>query len=110
MVAQYYNNYSNTTNFSDTTVRLTLTAGNAQSVVLPVTPNNSYQVLFEYASNANVFVGLNSAATVPAPNAQETGGKVEFKPCKRFAQGGDTLSFITPDATAYVGISIRSLG
>lgn len=109
MVATYYNNYDNTTNFSDTTFRLTLTANNAQAVTLPTSTNNSYQVMFEYASNANVFVGLNATATVPAPNTQETGSQIEFKPAKRFVRGGDTLSLITPDATAYVGISLRAL-
>ena len=33
----------------------------------------------------------------------------EFKPKKRYVRGGDVLQLITPDATAYVGVTLRQI-
>ena len=109
MAVQYYNNYDDTMNFSDVTPRMTLTAGVELTVTVPGTALNNYSALFSYASNSNVFVGYNATAAVPANDTVVTVGRVEFKPERRFVVGGDVLHFITPDATAYVGVSFRAI-
>ena len=110
MAVQIYNNYEDTTNFSDVTPRITLTASTEVTYTVPGTDIDNLQALFSYASNSNVFVGYNATAAVPSPNNTVVStGRVEFKPMKRFVKGGDVLHFITPDATAYVGVSFRAL-
>lgn len=109
MAVQYYNNYVDTTNFSDVTPRMTLTANTELTYTVPGEATDNLQAIFAYASDANVFVGYNATASVPANNTVVTSGRVEFKPKKRLVVGGDVLHFITPDATAYVGVSFRKL-
>ncbi len=54
-----------------------------------------------------------TAAIVPGAGTKSGQQYNEFRPgndgSQRYANGGQTISFITPDATAYVGISLRSL-
>lgn len=109
MTAQYYNNYEDTTNFSDNPSRLALATNVEQTITVPGNSSQKMQALFEYASNSNVFVGYNITATVPLAGTTDDVGSIEFKPKKRFVKGGDTLSLITPDASAYCGVSFRSL-
>jgi hypothetical protein len=72
-----------------------------------------YQVRFSYNSTANVFIGLNATAATPGAGLQTTTSYLEYRPgsdgSKRYAKGTDVLSFITPDAAAYVGITIEKL-
>ncbi len=109
MAVQYYNNFVDTTNFSDVTPYMTLKAGVVVTYTVPGTATQNLQALFSYASNSNVFVGYNSTPTTPADSTVTTTGRVEFKPIKRVVVGGDVLSFLTPDTTAYVGVSFRAL-
>lgn len=109
MAVQYHSNFDGTLNFSDVTPRVSLLQNAAVSYTVPGTAEQNYQVLFDYASSANVYVGYNTAALVPAAGTVQTAGRIEYKPCKRFVKGGDVLSFITPDATAFLGLSLRSL-
>lgn len=109
MVAQYHNNYIDTTNFSDTTSRMTLTTGVAQTVTVPGDSSNKLQAIFGYASDSEIMVGYNEAPTVPANDTVIDTGRVEVNPIKRFVKGGDVLHFMTPDATALVGVSFRAL-
>jgi hypothetical protein len=109
MVAQYANNYEDTTNFSDTTIRLALTDGAELTYTVPGNAENRYQALFGFSSNATIYVGYNSTAAIPADNTLVSTGRVEVNPQKRFVNGGDVLSFVTSDATAGVGVSLRAL-
>lgn len=109
MTISYNANYLETMPFSDTCVQLNLAANAAQSYTVLGTPEQYFQAYFEYASNSNVFVCNNATATVPAGGTHTTQPYNEFKPEKRYVRGGDVLSFITPDATAYMGMSLRQL-
>lgn len=109
MASVYYNNYVDTTNFSDVTPRMALRAGAPLSYTVPGTSAQSYQAIFSFTADANVFVGYNTTATVPVQDEVTTGGSLEFRPIKRFVKGGDVLSFVTPDPIAYIGFSLRSL-
>jgi hypothetical protein len=109
MAIPYASSYDGTLPFSDTCVQLTLTANNVQTSTIPGTGDKKYTVLFSYNQNQTVFVGKNTTPVLPAPNAQGTQQYVEYKPERRYVVGGDVLSFITPDATSYMGFSIRAI-
>jgi hypothetical protein len=109
----YNNNFHDTTTFSNTTVQMALATGVAQTYTLPGVETDKYQVRFAYASTSNVFVGWNATAATPGAGLQTTTSYLEFRPggdgSKRYANGADVLSFITPDADAYVGIALELL-
>jgi hypothetical protein len=110
MAIQYYRNHGETTAISDVSPYMTLVANAVLTYTVPGSSTTQYQVLLSYASNSNVFVGLNATPTVPAAGTIIAAGRfIEFKPCERYVKGGDVLSFITPDATAYVGLSLRTV-
>ncbi len=109
MTIPYNANYIETMPFSDTCLQLNLAASTAQSWTVPGTSNQFFQAYFEYASNSNVFVCNNGVATAPGGGAHTTQQYNEFKPKKRYVRGGDVLSFLTPDTTAYMGVSLRQL-
>ncbi len=110
MTIQYNANYIETMPFSDTCWQVSAATDTSQSITVPGSATMQYQAYFEYASNSNVFVRLNSAPTVPVSGASGTEAYSEFRPVKRYVKGGDVLHFITPDvAGAYVGVSLRKL-
>jgi hypothetical protein len=109
VAVQYYNNYVDTTNFSDVTPRMALRAGSPLTYTVPGVSSQAFQVIFSFNAEANVFVGYNTTAAVPVQDEVTLGGFVEFRPLKRFVKGGDVLSFATPDPVAYIGFSLRSL-
>lgn len=107
MTSQYYNNFVDTTNFSDTGETFILVANTAQSYTVPGNNQFKYQVIFGFNASANLYVGLNVVPVIPADGGSASGRFVDFRPLKRFVQGGDVLNFITPDATLNFGISLR---
>ena len=109
MSAKYYNNNQDTTNFSDTECNLFLSANTVVSYTVPDNNGLPVQALFSYASNSNVFVGYNVVPVIPTVNVPNTTSGEEYKPIKRFVNGGDVLNFISPDAATYMGVSFRSL-
>ena len=111
MTIQYNENFNGTMPFSDVTVPVSLTTNLEQTYTVPGAATIKYQALFAYTEASNVFIRLNGtgAATVPAPNTAIQAQYMEFRPEKRYVQGGDVLHFITPDATQYVGVSLRQL-
>lgn len=111
MTISYNENFNGTLPFSDVTVPVSLTTNLEQTYTVPGAATIKYQALFSYNSTSNVFVRLNGtgAATVPAPNTATEAQYMEFRPDRRYVQGGDVLHFITGDATGYVGVSLRQL-
>jgi len=109
MAIRWTSSFGNTLAFSDVTATMALAAATPLSFTVPGTGDQKFTVLFEYASNSNVFVGNNVTAAVPNTGTIGATRYIEFKPACRYAIGGDVLSFITPDTTAFVGISIRSI-
>jgi hypothetical protein len=106
----YNANYIETMPFSDTCKQFNLATNTAQSWTIPGTSEQYYQAYFSYASNSNVFVCNNAAATSPGGGANTAQPYNEFKPIKRYVRGGDVLSVISPDtAGAYVGVSLRQI-
>jgi hypothetical protein len=109
MTTQYNENYDGTMPFSDNCAQVGMSANSAQTVTVPGTSMMQYQALFSYNSTENVYVGLNATPTISVPGSVGTQAYSEFRPEKRYVKGGDVLHFITPDTTAYCGVSFRQL-
>jgi hypothetical protein len=115
MTTLYNSNFHETMPFSDTCAQFNLGANAEQTMTVPgapITPGKppkQFQALFSYNSTANVFVSINETPIVPTlgtPGDQKTS---EFRPEKRYVNGGDVIHIITPDTSAYVGVSLRDL-
>lgn len=109
MAIKYNANYIETMPFSDVCLQLSLAANTPQSFTVPGLAGQQFQAYFEYNCTANVFVCNNGTAAAPGGGAQTTQQYNEFKPKKRYVKAGDVLSFVTPDAVAYMGISLRQI-
>lgn len=109
MTIQYNSNYIETLPFSDVCKQFNLSSTVAQSWTVPGNATQKYQAYFEYNQSSNVFVCKNGTAASPASGTNTSQQYNEFRPKKRYVQGGDVLSLITPDTNAYVGISLRQL-
>lgn len=109
MAIPYNANYIETMPFSDVCAQFNLAASTPQSFTIPGPTGSQYQAYFEYASNSNVFVRNNATASAPGGGAQTSQPYNEFKPKKRYVTAGDVLSLVTPDPTAFVGLSLRQI-
>lgn len=109
MAIQWNSNFNETMPFSDVNAQVSLSTNNEQTWTVPGNSNTKYQALFSYTYNANVFVALNGAVTIPTVNSVGSEQYCEFRPEKRYVNGGDVLHFKTSDAAQYVGVSLRQL-
>ena len=109
MTIAYNENYKGTLPFSDTAIQVNCALNVAQTYTVQGLVTAQYQAYFEYASNSNVFIAKNATPVIPASGTVGTQPYSEFKPAKRYVSGGDVLHFITPDANAYIGVSLRKL-
>ena len=113
MAIMWNSNFDQTIPFSDVCAQVALGAAVEQSFTVPGVATTKYSARFGYNSTSNVFVRLNTAPTTPGAASVTTQPYSEFRPgddgSQRYVQGGDVIHFITPDATAYVGVSLRQL-
>lgn len=109
MTVPFHQSFGEAINFSDTCEQFALATGDAQTYTLPGTNSKKYRLEFSYISTSNVWVGYNVAATVPGAGSKTSTSALEFRPGIRYAIGGDVISLITPDASAYVGISVLGI-
>ena len=109
MAIAYNSNYNETMPFSDVCVQIGLGAAVEQTYTVPGAPTTQYQAYFSYNQSSNIFVRLNGVPTSPASGSVTTQQYSEFKPIKRYVKGGDVIHFITPDASAYAGVSLRQI-
>lgn len=113
MATKYSSNFDGTVPFSDTCAQVALQANVAETYTLPGASTVSYSLRFAYTYNSNVFIRLNAAPTTPPAGTTTEEPNSEFRPgsdgSKRYAHGGDVIHMVTPDATAYVGISVIQL-
>jgi len=102
--------------FSDTKYDTTLAANVEQTLAVPniVTggyPRNStnptWLAIFSYQPGAAVWVANNATATVAGVAFATTDS--ELNPACREVKSGDTLHFITADATAILGVTFYAL-
>lgn len=109
MTIAYNANYIETMPFSDTAVQVNCGSNVEQTFTVPGTQTMQYQAYFEYNDVSNVFIRLNATPAIPSSGSVGTQQYNEFRPKKRYVRGGDVIHFITPDATAYIGVSLRQL-
>ena len=109
MAAPFHQSFGLAINFSDTCEQIALATGVAQSYTVPGTGNQKFRLEFSYISTSNVWVGYNVTAATPAAGTKTALTALEFRPDVRYAIGGDVISLITPDAAAYVGISVLGI-
>lgn len=109
MAIQYNSNYNETMPFSDTAIQVACTANTEKTFTVPGAATIQYQAYFEYICTSNVFVCLNAVPTIPPGGTVGTQQYNEFRPKKRYVKGGDVIHFITPDTSAYIGVSLRQL-
>lgn len=102
-------NYIETMPFSDTCIQVACGTNVEETWTVPGPETSEYQAYFEYNSISNVFICKNAAPTIPSAGTVGEQQYNEFRPKKRYVKGGDVLHFITPDASAYIGVSLRQL-
>lgn len=104
----YVSSYDVTTPFADDCGQFALATNTVQTYTVPGS-QKKFSCIFTYNDNQNVFVSLNVTATVPGAGLNTATRRLEFKPAKHYVQSGDVLQFITPDASAYVGIALLEI-
>jgi hypothetical protein len=113
MAIQYNSNFDKTIPFSDVCAQVALVANTEETFTVPGAATAKYSAHFAYTSTSNVFVRTNATPAIPAGGTVGVEQYNEFRPgddgFQRYVQGGDVIHLITPDATAYVGISLRQL-
>lgn len=113
MAILYNSNYDVTLPFSDVSAQLALLANAELTYTVPGNATTHYSCHFSYNSTSNVFIRKNATVGIPAAGTITQEPYNELKPgfdgSQRYVNGGDVLHFITPDVSAYVSISLRSL-
>ncbi len=110
-MTKYASNFDGTRPFSDMAAQITLVTTTEQTYTVPGTSDQKYRAKFEFAANANVYVGLNVASASPAAGTNTTTANLEFRPSEpKYVKGGDVIHFSTPDtAGASAGISLLAI-
>lgn len=93
--------------FSNNNQNTDLATGVAQTFTVPGDSFSEWEAIFSYEPGSRVWVAYNTTATVPGGSVANTASCL--LPCVRTVRGGDTISCITPDASAEVGISYYAL-
>lgn len=109
MTISYNSNYIETMPFSDTCIQVGCNANVEETWTVPGTDTMQYQAYFSYNCTSNVFVGKNITPAIPSLGTVGEQSYNEFRPKKRYVKGGDVLHFITPDTSAYIGVSLRQI-
>lgn len=113
MAIAYNSNYDLTIPFSDVCIQFALATNASDSFMVPGPATTTYSMRFGYTENSNVWVRLNAAPTTPPAGTATAEPYSEFRPgadgSQRYVNGGDEVHFITSDASAQVGISLRQL-
>lgn len=113
MSTPYNTNYDLTMPFVDDCAQIALGVGVEETYTVPGATAQKYSVRFTYTSTSNVFVRLNDTPAIPGGGSVATEPFNEFRAgedgSQRYVKGGDVIHFITPDATAYVGIRLMAI-
>ena len=109
MATLYNNNYHITSPFSDTCFQIACQANVEQTITIPGDSSVKYQAVFAYIDTSNVFVCKNATPVIPLGGSVGTQPYNDFRPEKKYVNGGDVIHFITPDTIAYIGVSLLQL-
>lgn len=105
----FVSSFNETTPVSQAAAQVSLGVGVAETWTVPGDGNKKYSAIFGYNGSSNIFVGFNTTAAVPSAGTVTTLTRVELCPDKRYVIGGDVLTFITPDTTAYMSVSLLAI-
>lgn len=86
----------------------TITGGSATSITVP----SNYQVwiaVFSYQPGTNIWVDLTGAVAAIPVGATLTGTTAELNPASRTVYAGNTISMITDNTSADVGVSLYAV-
>lgn len=99
MTTPYQNAYNNTMPFSDNAPTVALAANTELTYTVPGNSSLRYRVSFSWAYNSNVWVSVNSTASIPTPGTINSSSTQEYRPgadgSARYVRGGDVLHFIS---------------
>lgn len=109
MSIPYTSSYEGTLGFTGIAPNMSLAMNTELTYTVPGESKQKYVATFGYKDNQMVYVAVNATATIPTAGTLDTASVAEPKPYQRFVKGGDVLSFITPDATADCGFSLRTI-
>lgn len=107
----YVSSFDETKPFSQAAGQICIASGTAKSYTVPGASNKKYRAEFNCPSTANIFIGYNVTPTVPSSGTVNTSSQEEFvrSGMARYVFGGDVLSFITPDTTQYLSVSLLAI-
>lgn len=108
MAIKYADNF-NAGPFSDVCAQIALATGVDRPYTVPGAATDKYVMTLTYTFDSNVFVTKDAVAATPGAGLMTVVPYGEFRPERRYVNGGDVMHFITPDASAYVGLSLMSL-
>ena len=110
MVTKYVTSYGGTIPFTEVCAQTQLSVNNVQTYTVPGTNADGYIATFRIRSDVDVYVGYNATPTLPSANSVTTQSSVELiNPGNQYyVRGATVLSFLTPEATAYVTVSLRA--
>ncbi len=89
--------------FTDVNMSTMLSQDTLQNFTIP-SDFSKWIAVFSYSTGANVFIASNVDAEVPGSSFSQTAS--QLSPATRLVRSGDVLSFITPDTTAIVSVSL----
>lgn len=85
-----------------------LASGVAQTLATVPGNYSEWIAIFSYESGSNPWVAINDTAELPTGTAGSINS--ELRPTAVQLQAGDTISVITNDTTAEVGVKLYALG
>lgn len=113
MAVDFNSNFDETVPWTNDCAQFALATGVALTYTVPGSANTRYSMLLTYNETSNIFVGYNVTAVTPGAGTVTTTPNIEYRPgddgTKRYVSAGDVISFITPDASAYVGLRLMRL-
>lgn len=95
--------------FADLTQYFTLAANVVTNVVVPTTPEQNLIAYFKYSNASDVWVLPSVAPVLALPTGTPTETTATLNPEGRKVVTGQTLQFLTDDATAAVGIEYYAI-
>jgi hypothetical protein len=95
--------------FTDVAPQFALAASTALSYTVPGDSSKPYRVKFYWPYNANIWVALNSTATVPTAGTMSPNSKSVLRPEIKYVRGGDVLSFISDALVTDAGFELFEL-
>jgi hypothetical protein len=108
-MTKFNTQYDLTSPFSSKTAQFGLNANTALTFTVPGTDRTTYNAVFSFGADANVWVGFNVTATTPTKNTMTNNQSIVLNPVSKFVRGGDVLSFISISALSDAGIELFSL-